>query len=639
LSCTLGLAVLLLAAAVTCDAQSVYIIDSLKSQLAKARTDSASVVTLGEIALVYSNSTRNMPAAFRSCDSAWHIATRSKENPLKLKCYTQCIYAQMYRYAYDTANCRLHILQAEKYAQAAGDSVIFGLVYHQKAMYFNLIAQEKKKLTYLLRSAELLKNSNYHKTMLMNYHNITLVFQRLGDHHANLAYARKAFRHAMNPNDRVLAYYNGGGAHINLASTGPGFEKHIDSAIYMFWQANRLIKLHRKRIKDLALLPNPSNFLARIYSHKNYKQVYNMDSARHYLELSRQEALACGDNQTYASSSLILSKDALDANDLQKAERLLKEAKEAYYRKRITDRPLTEGDLYLTFTFLYEKKKQYDKAIANYKRYVGIRDTIYNKNKLNAIQNTEAKFLLEKKEQEILLLKEREARHKRSIYFALALSGIALILLFFLYRARTFRKNFFKEREKLLREESALALLKKEEAEYALKLEREDTRKLEVERQLESAQKEQYQKELMTSVLHLERKNELLIRLKESVLAFGQNTLEVKQVQKLIDENLELDNDFEHFSKHFEVVYPNFFSRLQERSIGNLTQLDLRYCAYIYMGLSSQEMSTLLNIDTASIRKARYRLKQKLNLGKDEDLSEFITGRQESAQSTVHSPR
>jgi DNA-binding CsgD family transcriptional regulator len=209
----------------------------------------------------------------------------------------------------------------------------------------------------------------------------------------------------------------------------------------------------------------------------------------------------------------------------------------------------------------------------------------------------------------------------------LALSGIAVVLLVFLYRSHTFRKKFFGEREKLLQEQSAYGLLKKEEAERGLRMETEDARRLEVERQLEITTKEQYQKELMTSVLHLERKNELLLRLKESVISFGQNTLEVKQVQKLIDENLELDTDFEHFSKNFEVVYPHFFRRLNERSEGNLTQLDLRYCAYIHMGLTSKEMSNLLNIDPASIRKARYRLKQKLKLGKEEDLSEFISNR------------
>jgi DNA-binding CsgD family transcriptional regulator len=100
--------------------------------------------------------------------------------------------------------------------------------------------------------------------------------------------------------------------------------------------------------------------------------------------------------------------------------------------------------------------------------------------------------------------------------------------------------------------------------------------------------------------------------------------IEIRQVHKLIDENLDLDTDFGRFSKNFELVYPNFFSKLQQRSAENLTQLDLRYCAYIQMGLSSKEMSNLLNVDPASIRKARYRLKQKLNLGKEDDLNDFI---------------
>jgi DNA-binding CsgD family transcriptional regulator len=619
-----GMLILFVAMSIRSDAQSVYIIDSLRNILTTARTDSARVATLTELALVYGNGPYNIPAGLKSCDSAWHIATRSRQAPLKLKCYIRCIYAQLYRYANDSLKCKQNIQEAEKIAEELGDSVLFGLVYHQKGMYCKFLSQEKKKLDYLLRSADLLKNTNYHKTMLMNYHNITLVFQRLGDYHTNLVYARKAFPHALNPNDRILAYYNGAGAHINLGFSGAGFEKNIDSAVYMLKEANRLIKLHRKRVKDVSLLANVPNYLGRLYTQENYEYVYNLDSAIHYLEEGRDEAIASGDKMTYASSSLILAKYAMDANNIKKAERLLKEAKGAYYNDHFNDRPLTEGDLYLMSTFLYEKKGMYREAIANYKRYMGIRDTIYNKGKLNSIQNTEAKFLLEKKEQEIRLLKEREASHNRSIYFSLALSCIALLLLVLLYRSHTFRRKFFSERQKLLEEQSAYALLKKEEAEHALRLETEDSKRLEVERQLQANQKEQFQKELMTSVLHLERKNDLFLRLKESIISFRQNMIEIRQVHKLIDENLDLDTDFGRFSKNFELVYPNFFSKLQQRSAENLTQLDLRYCAYIQMGLSSKEMSNLLNVDPASIRKARYRLKQKLNLGKEDDLNDFI---------------
>jgi DNA-binding CsgD family transcriptional regulator len=128
-------------------------------------------------------------------------------------------------------------------------------------------------------------------------------------------------------------------------------------------------------------------------------------------------------------------------------------------------------------------------------------------------------------------------------------------------------------------------------------------------------------------VSHLERKNELLLTLKETIAGLPpdeRNDEGPRQIMRLIDENIEVDNDFDRFSKNFEMVYPDFFKQLRESATENLSHLDMRYCAYMYMGLSTKEMSNLLNIDPASIRTARYRIKQKFNLSKDDDLVAFV---------------
>jgi hypothetical protein len=55
-----------------------------------------------------------------------------------------------------------------------------------------------------------------------------------------------------------------------------------------------------------------------------------------------------------------------------------------------------------------------------------------------------------------------------------------------------------------------------------------------------------------------------------------------------------------------------------------ILQLDLKYCGFILMKLSTKEIASQMNVEPKSIRMARYRIKQKLNLGKDEDLDQFI---------------
>ncbi|WP_394664879.1 helix-turn-helix transcriptional regulator [uncultured Chryseobacterium sp.] len=96
------------------------------------------------------------------------------------------------------------------------------------------------------------------------------------------------------------------------------------------------------------------------------------------------------------------------------------------------------------------------------------------------------------------------------------------------------------------------------------------------------------------------------------------------QIFKAIDEGILVDDDFEKFRSNFNTIYPEFFNKLLDKANQNLTQLDLKYCGFILMKLSIKEIASQMNVEPKSIRMARYRIKQKLNLGKDEDLDRFI---------------
>jgi DNA-binding CsgD family transcriptional regulator len=52
--------------------------------------------------------------------------------------------------------------------------------------------------------------------------------------------------------------------------------------------------------------------------------------------------------------------------------------------------------------------------------------------------------------------------------------------------------------------------------------------------------------------------------------------------------------------------------------------LELRQCAYININLSPKQVANLLNITPDAVKKARMRIKKKLNLSGEESLSKFI---------------
>jgi DNA-binding CsgD family transcriptional regulator len=133
-------------------------------------------------------------------------------------------------------------------------------------------------------------------------------------------------------------------------------------------------------------------------------------------------------------------------------------------------------------------------------------------------------------------------------------------------------------------------------------------------------------KELTTHALHLAKKNEVLndLKLKVRTLKSTTNTTRVYQsLIKTIDFDLQDDNNWENFSKYFEEVHKDFSTNAQQK-FPNITSNDLRLMALMKMNLSSKEIANILNISNEGIKKARYRLRKKLELSTNDSLEEFV---------------
>ncbi|MFV0469880.1 MAG: triple tyrosine motif-containing protein [Dysgonomonas sp.] len=139
--------------------------------------------------------------------------------------------------------------------------------------------------------------------------------------------------------------------------------------------------------------------------------------------------------------------------------------------------------------------------------------------------------------------------------------------------------------------------------------------------------------ELNGYVLNMLRKNEMLENVKKSVVnilkAFEENRQTVYIKQKFtslitqINNNIEHDNDFEIFQSNFDLIHQGFFKILDEKH-PELTRNDKILCAYLKMNLSSKEIAPLLNISVRGVEVNRYRLRKKMNLGRDVNLSEYL---------------
>jgi len=135
--------------------------------------------------------------------------------------------------------------------------------------------------------------------------------------------------------------------------------------------------------------------------------------------------------------------------------------------------------------------------------------------------------------------------------------------------------------------------------------------------------------ELASATMHLVQKGEILLTVKENlnqILEKSTNPAvkkEIQQLLNLLNFDAQLDEDWEHFALHFDQVHVDFLKRLREQ-FPQLSTTDYKLCAYLRMNLSTKEIAPLMNISIRGVEASRYRLRKKLDLPNEINLTDVI---------------
>lgn len=129
-------------------------------------------------------------------------------------------------------------------------------------------------------------------------------------------------------------------------------------------------------------------------------------------------------------------------------------------------------------------------------------------------------------------------------------------------------------------------------------------------------------RELGLSTMNLIQKNEVLNDIKNQLNKVG-SLKEVKEVVRLINRQLNTTADWKVFEEAFNNADKEFLKSVKAKH-PNLTSNDLRLCAYLRLNLSSKEIAPLLNISHKSVEVKRYRLRKKMDLNHDVNLTDYI---------------
>ena len=143
------------------------------------------------------------------------------------------------------------------------------------------------------------------------------------------------------------------------------------------------------------------------------------------------------------------------------------------------------------------------------------------------------------------------------------------------------------------------------------------------------AKKLSLDKELANQTLSIVNKNKFLMKVNEELKRVSDGTSDstvkakMTQLKKRIDKEIDNQHQNQIFETYFEEVHEDFFQRLKEQ-FPDLSPKDLRLCAYIRMNMSTKEIATLLNISERGVEISRYRLRKKLDLSREVNLSTFL---------------
>tara|TARA_R110000751_G_scaffold305198_1_gene421400 strand:+ start:36339 stop:39170 length:2832 start_codon:yes stop_codon:yes gene_type:complete len=129
-------------------------------------------------------------------------------------------------------------------------------------------------------------------------------------------------------------------------------------------------------------------------------------------------------------------------------------------------------------------------------------------------------------------------------------------------------------------------------------------------------------RELAISTMSLIKKNEFLNTIKSELNEKVEST-NLKSVIRIIDKNINNKDDWNLFEEAFNNADKDFLKKVKTKHPA-LTSNDLRLCAYLRLNLSSKEIAPLLNISPRSVEVKRYRLRKKMELEHDVNLTDYI---------------
>ncbi|WP_456437318.1 hypothetical protein [Psychroserpens sp.] len=365
----------------------------------------------------------------------------------------------------------------------------------------------------------------------------------------------------------------------------------IDSSELYHNNAIKLAKSIDSDYLEMQALNSYAEFLIRINQY---------DKAKIVFESSQKLTTELNDGFSQSRIDLALGKIYYDEKKYDKA---LSKTNEALKLKKEIGLLTGTVDVYQHLAKIYKAKGDYKESLSNHEEFKTLADSIYNKEKATRFDELQTKFETERKESEITLqgeeIKTLSAQAEndkltKTLYGIGVFSLLAIVgLLYFGFKQRIKKNKIAREKqEEIFKQEIAFK-----------------------------------KKELTSQTLHLVQKSTFIQELKENLERIKKSPelfkVEFRRIVMLLKKESAEDKDWEVFKSYFSEVHNNFDHKIKAIS-EDITEKEIRLASFLRMNLSTKEIATMLNVLPDSVLKSKYRLKKKLQLAKEDDLTHFL---------------
>ena len=437
------------------------------------------------------------------------------------------------------------------------------------------------------------KAQDYQKLLPHLYHNTGEIFLEIGDYEeasARLIMSMELF-HAQK--DEFNAALN----QFSLAKI-KGIQGDTEAAITGLLDAVSIMT----KLESWPNVANGYNSIAELYQKKGEER-----RAQEYLDLAL--SIIENNTSTFAGPSSLYStqiytnvaEQAFKDGQMKKAMEFSKKSLGLALINQYKGSIAANAEL---ISRIHEQEGRPDSALTYYRTMMQFKEEAQKEDNIKKITQLRMQYefdaMLKEKELDEVRSKASQRQREILVFGLLGFVLLTAIILWLLYRAQKSKAD-----KAILREQNL---------------------------QLERAQLDQdleyKNKELATNMMYLLEKNEFITgiarKLSEAKGAFNKNNQDL--VQQIINELKQNSSTkiWEEFEIRFKEVHAEFYTALNEK-YPDLTPNEVKLCAFLRLNMSTKEISAITHQSVNSLNMARFRLRKKMDIDRDENLIMYIS--------------